>query len=41
MTLDKIAQGSAAPVSLAALGGDKALATEVQNRLTAAGLRVD
>ncbi len=38
MTLDKIAQGSAAPVSLAALGGDKALATEVQNRLTAAGL---
>ena len=38
MTLDKIAQGSAGPVSLATLGGDKALATEVQQRLAEAGL---
>ncbi len=38
MTLDKIAQGSAPPVAFATLGGDTALATEVQQRLTEAGL---
>lgn len=38
MTLDKIAQGSAGPVSFAALGGNTALATAVQQRLTEAGL---
>lgn len=38
MKLEDIATGSALPVSLAAIGGDKALATQVQQQLTEAGL---